>query len=275
MFGYIQPHKDELRFREFAEYRAYYCGLCKCMGRRFGEHARAALSYDCTFVALLLCGMAGHEAAHKCRCLYKPLERVRMAAEEDEYLRFAADMNILLYYCKLEDDWRDERRPAALAGRGIISGAAKKAREHNPGLFSAISSGIAELSTLERENTAELDAPADAFARMMRSIGECAPAEGQGNRIAFPRLLYHLGRWVYLIDAWEDRDKDREKGAYNPFLRAGADKERAAFLLNRSLEEAINAYDLLEIRAHCSLLDNIMLEGCPGRNIQALGGKDE
>lgn len=275
MFGYIQPERDELRFREYAEYRAYYCGLCRCMGERLGEIARAALSFDCTFIAIMLSGMAGRTEAKKAFCAYKPLEKGRMAAVRDEYLDFCADLNILLYHCKLQDDWQDERRAKALMGKGVMYSAAKRARENAPELYSVIAQGISEISVIERDNSDELDAAPDAFARMMKGIAECAPIVGEGNRIVFPKLLFHLGRWVYLIDAWEDRDKDVKKGAYNPFISSGADLERARFLLNCSLNEAVNAYHLLDIRAHESLLDNIMLEGCPSKNIQALGGEDE
>ncbi len=275
MFGYIQPNKDELRFREYNEYRAYYCGLCKCIGRRFGEPMKLTLSYDCAFMALLLTGLAGKEDTQKCRCGYKPLSRARMAASEDEYLRFAANMDIILAYCKLDDNWRDDRALGAAAGKAAMKGAFQKAKEQSPELYRAISEGIGELSQIERANTPELDPPADAFARMMKNIALAAPVEGAQNRLALGHMLYHLGRWVYLIDAWEDREKDKKSGSYNPFLASGAGKDRAEFILNCSLNEAINAYELLDIQAHEGLLDNIIKDGCPLKNSEVLGGKDD
>ncbi len=275
MFGYIQPNKDELRFREYNEYRAYYCGLCKCIGHEFGEPMKLALSYDCAFIALLLTGIAGVEITRKCRCAYKPLSRARMAAVEDEYIRFAADMDIILAYCKLDDNWRDDKALGAAAGKAAMKKAFQKAKERNPELYKAISAGISELSAMEQTNTPELDPPADAFARMMKNAALAAPVESPQNRLALGHTLYHLGRWVYLIDAWEDREKDAKKGCYNPFLAAGADKERAEFIINCSLNEAINAYELLDIRAHESLLDNIIKDGCPLKNSEVLGGKND
>lgn len=275
MFGYIQPNKDELRFREYNEYRAYYCGLCKCIGREFGEPVKLALSYDCAFMALILTGIAGVENTRKCRCAYKPLSRARMAAVEDDYIRFAADMDVILAYCKLDDNWRDDKKLGAAAGKAAMKSALHKARERSPELYRAISEGISELSRLEQENTPELDLPADAFARMMKNAALAAPVENPQNRLALGYMLYHLGRWVYLIDAWEDREKDKKKGSYNPFLAAGADKERAEFIINCSLNEAINAYELLDIKAHESLLDNIIKDGCPAKNREVLGGKDD
>lgn len=275
MFGYIQPNKDELRFREYNEYRAYYCGLCKCIGRQFGEPMKLTLSYDCAFIALLLTGIAGIEDARKCRCVYKPLSRARMAAVEDEYIRFAADTNIILAYCKLDDNWRDDKATGAAVGKAAMKSAIQKAREHSPALYRVIADGISELSEIERAEIPELDPPADAFARMMKNIALAAPVVSQQNRLALGHMLYHLGRWVYLIDAWEDREKDKKSGSYNPFLASGADKERAAFMLNCSLNEAINAYELLDIRAHESLLDNIIKDGCPLKNSEILGGKND
>ena len=275
MFGYIQPNKDELKFREYNEYRAYYCGLCKCIGRNFGEAMKLTLSYDCAFMALLLTGIAGVENTRKCRCAYKPLSRARMAAVEDEYIRFAADMDIILAYCKLDDNWRDDRAPGAAVGKAAMKNAFQKAKERSPELYKAISEGIAELSKLEQANTPELDPPADAFARMMKNAALSAPVESPQNRLALGHTLYHLGRWVYLIDAWEDREKDAKNGSYNPFIASDADKERAEFIINCSLNEAINAYELLDIRAHESLLDNIIKYGCPLKNSEVLGGKDD
>ena len=88
MYGYIRPNQDELRIREYTEHRAYYCGLCKCLSAEYGEIARSVLSYDCTFIALLLSGLAGTDDVQKRRCVYKPLSKPRLAAAADDMLRF-------------------------------------------------------------------------------------------------------------------------------------------------------------------------------------------
>lgn len=271
MYGYIQPNQDELKIREYAEYRAYYCGLCKCLGEEYGEIARNVLSYDCTFIALLLSGLAGTDNVQKRRCVYKPLSKPRLTAVADDMLRFAADMDVLLAYYKLDDDWRDDKNPTAACARLALRNAMKKAANRQPEMDRAISCGLKELEELEKANCPELDAPADAFARMMKTAGLSMPIENRGDRIALSHTLYHLGRWVYIIDAWDDREKDKKKGSYNPFISSGADKSRAEFLLNCSLNEAIKAYQLLNITSHKGLLDNIILDGCPAKNRKVLG----
>ncbi len=273
MFGYIGPFQDELKVREEREYKGWYCGLCRTLGRKYGPAGRLALSYDCTFVALLLSGIEGGGALQPGRCPYKPLPK-RMIAAPCEALDFAADLDLLLAWHKLADDWRDERKISASAGRLALAPAAKKARRQRPALAAAIEAGMRELTALERQGCRDLDGAADAFARMMRQVGEQAGLAGRQGKV-LPHVLYHLGRWVYLMDAWADRGKDKKSGAYNPFLAAAAGKERARFLLDLSLNEAVGAFELLEPEAHRGLLNNILYEGCGARMAKILEGEDE
>lgn len=273
MFGYIAPCRPELRIREEKEYKAWYCGLCRELGHSYGQTARLGLSYDCAFVALLLSGASGLGEWDMARCPYKPAPK-RPMASPCWPMAFGADLNILLSWYKMQDDWKDERKPLSGLGRLAWRGYARRAEQRAPELAQAVAAGIRELTALEKENCKELDAPADAFARLMRAVGEAAPLTGSTGRV-LPHVLYHLGRWVYLIDAWDDRDKDREKGAFNPFLASGAGRERAEFLLHLSLHEATNAYELLGIDLHKGLLDNIIYVGCLGNTRRILEGQDE
>ena len=54
MYGYIVMNKPELKIREYERYRAYYCGLCKSLKSDAGMRGQISLSYDMTFLALLL-----------------------------------------------------------------------------------------------------------------------------------------------------------------------------------------------------------------------------
>ena len=53
MFGYVKAYKPELKVRDYEQYKAVYCSLCKTLGREYGLFARLTLSYDFTFAALL------------------------------------------------------------------------------------------------------------------------------------------------------------------------------------------------------------------------------
>ena len=276
MFGYIGPEKGELKVRELGEYQAYYCGLCRAIGRRCGQTARLTLSYDCAFIALLVDAFSPCGGCEKRRCAYKPFKKGQMMAKPSAGLDFAADMNVLLSWYKLCDDWADEKQLLHAAGAGALRGAKKRAARDNPALCGAIENGIAALSKLERENAAEPDAPADAFGGMVRECMRCAPVGDRENK-ALLSLGYSLGKWIYLMDAWDDRKKDEKSGAYNPFLACGADAARAGFLLHCTLHEAIRAFDLLDLASRRGVLENIIYEGCVHRTQTLLngGGKHE
>ena len=54
MFGYIYVNKGELKIREFEQYRAHYCGLCRRLYDSHGLTGRLTLNYDMTFLKILL-----------------------------------------------------------------------------------------------------------------------------------------------------------------------------------------------------------------------------
>lgn len=265
LFGYVTPLRCELKVREWEEYQAYHCGLCRAIQARYGQLPRLALNYDCQFLALLLAGINGPPSARLRRCGYKPLGRKRAMAVPDGSLNFAADVNVLLFYHKCRDDWQDERRLRGLLGSAALARAYRKARRNAPGADDAIRTGLAALAAAEQANSPRLDEAADLFATSMRGVLQAAPIQDPGQRCAAGELCAHIGRWVYWMDAWEDRDRDRTRGTYNAFLAAQAEEERAKILLRAALNEAQKAFDLLDLTCNGPLLGNIVTLGLEHR----------
>lgn len=274
MFGYVSPYKCELKVCELTQYQAWYCGLCKVLQKQYGQIPRLVLDYDCTFLALLLAGVEGEpppcEAA---RCGYRPLQKKRLTAPKSDALAYAADCNVLLYYYKLRDDWQDEKKLSALVGSAVLHFAFKKAKAGREELAGHIEAGIGALSAMEKAGEIPLDQTADAFGNVLRAIMSDYPYLEAGQRAILSWLGYHMGRWIYLADAWQDRQADQKTGACNPFLAAKADKERASFLLYAALAEMEKAFDLLEIHANKGLLENIVYQGCRERTKRILEGE--
>lgn len=178
-------------------------------------------------------------------------------------VEYAADVNVLLAWHAARDHWRDERRLSGLVLSALLHGAKKKAERLRPELAGEVGGCMARLGGIERARTAGTDEPSDAFGSLMRAVIACAPGLNEREREAAGWMFYNLGRWIYLIDAWEDRRKDGKSGAYNPFMLSGAGEEQAAFLLNVSLTEAEKGYDLLDIaEPGRGLIDNIVYLGC-------------
>ncbi len=273
MFGYVTPDKPELKVRELAQYQAWYCGLCKSLRQTYGQIPRLALDYDCTFLALLLAGVSGEEfACAPERCGYKPFKKKAPVIGPCEALSYAADINVLLYYYKLADDFQDEKSILAFAGHTSLGPAAKKAAKRRPEAAQTIASGIAQLSELEQRKESSIDIAADAFANILKHVALGYDKLTEKQKAVLSWLAYHMGRWIYLIDAWEDRKKDEKAGSYNPFLIANANEERASFLLYASLHEMENACDLLDLKSNQGLIENIIYQGCRLQTKRVLEG---
>ena len=274
MFGYIRTYTPELKVREHECYRAVYCGLCREMGRCTGCTSRLTLSYDFVFLALLRLCVTGEKPTFRGRrCAVHPLKK-RPMMESCDALSHCARCAAILNYHKVLDDRADERgikRMRAMLLRPILSGGRRRAMRVYGELDASITAHLERLSALERERTDSADLPANVFGELVRDF--CSYAlEGAQAKIA-AELGYHTGRWIYLIDALDDREADAAHGSYNPFvLLYGAgelNEEQRQTLSAHLIEELMGverALDLIDGGAFpegAAILRNILYLGMP------------
>lgn len=266
MFGYVRPLREELKCREFDLYRATYCGLCRCLRRRYGLLAPMLLNYDFTFLALIL--WPAEEGFTPCqgRCHANLLAKRHMCPDSPA-LETAADESVILAYWKLRDSAMDEGPAAGLPARilsWLLRPAYKRAAGLQKGFDQLTRECLDNLRQLEEERCPSLDRAADAFARILQGA---APSSGdEGRDRAIRALLYHLGRWIYLIDAQDDLEEDLRLGRYNPVAARFGPQGQAdalALTLNHSLNLAASAAQLADFGCRRGLIDNILFLGLP------------
>lgn len=277
MFGYVRAMKGVLAEEEWERYQAAYCGLCRCLGRRYGPIPPLFLNYDFTFLAMLLARDPTTPVVDCRRCMVCPW-RKRPAWREDDGLDQAADASVILTWWKLRDGAVDEGFWRGLGARflsWILWPSYRKARRLRPDFDETVKSCLAQLRRLEEENCPSLDRPADTFARILRGA---APTEGpSGRQQALGQILYHVGRWIYLIDAWDDWTEDAASGSYNPFLAKFGDqvathREEVQETLNASLGMAVSAFVWLDEGVWTPVLEHILTMGLPGMEEAVLSG---
>ncbi len=276
LFGYVSPKKGELKIREFSEYRAVYCSLCRAL-RSLGFGAKLFLNYDFVFAAMLFISLSGQTPTlYKARCNTNPLEKVRYLDGGDEALDYCAAALVVTSRYKLLDDREDERgfrRLGASSALLFTRGAYKKARAALPA-FDECLAGMAEKQrALEAQGCAEPDAACDPGAAALRTLFEAAPVPDGENKKLLGDFGYMLGRFVYLADALDDLEKDLKTGRYNPFIHkfclnrddGGATLEQAKNELRASLRAtqaaAESRYRLLSPVCFKPILDNIVYLG--------------
>ncbi len=269
MFGYIVPKECELRVREQAVYKSTYCGLCKSIRLHYGTVATLGLQYDCTFLALLLGSLAGEAGTtEKCRCLHHCQDTNRRYRLDSPSLHFSAGVNTVLAYYKCLDGVEDGESAKHKAGAVLFSRSRQKAAGDFPLLEQAAAAYFSAQKDAEQRQ-AGADEAAHPTGEFLRTLADIAPGVPKEAQVPLRWMLYHLGRWVYFMDAWEDRDKDRAVGAFNPFLNAS--REEGAFALHTALKECRNALDLLPLQRDAGLIENIITLGCNQKTEAVLG----
>ena len=149
-------------------YKALYCGLCKSIGGCCGQCARAALSYDMTFLSALLHNIMGTDVKiEKKHCVLHPIVK-RPIAGDDEITQSVACLNTLLTYYKLTDDVEDEGK--GRIARSFFKKGFKRAKKLHPELEEIVRRHMAELSALEKAGCDSVDRAADPFALMLSLI---------------------------------------------------------------------------------------------------------
>ncbi len=281
MFGYIKACKSEMKIKEYETYRAVYCSLCREMGKRYGLITRLSLSYDLTFLALLSVGLSTADAEFKKgRCVCNPLKKCKFCNVGNSY-RLPAAASVMMVYYKAADDCDDEKGFLRLRGlllKWLYSSANKKAARDYPQIAKLCTDYMSAQRNTEAQKIAEPDLAADPTAQFLSSLFALLSGDISQKRV-LERLGYCLGRWLYLIDALDDREKDSKKGAYNPFiLMESEDIEATNERIMRSIifseSEAQAAFELLEPFRMKSVTSNILYLGLK-QSRENLGAKSK
>ncbi|MDL2287792.1 DUF5685 family protein [Oscillospiraceae bacterium OttesenSCG-928-F05] len=274
MFGYVRPLVGELKVSEFERFKSAYCGLCYALGRRHGFFSRFLLNYDLTFLAAVLEGGAPPKTAMR-RCPANPLVKKCALCAGDGLLR-AADVTVILAWWKFDDEVRDSGFWRGLPARFLrffFRRALRKASSALPEFAGAVSEAMERLAALEAAETDSVDMPADTFAGILAAAAGPEGGGAGGERRALQSLFYHVGRFIYIVDACDDYPEDVRTGSYNPLkLRYAltesqipeAVKKELAVTLSHSLHAAGTAADLVNFSPEWRpVIENILSYGLP------------
>ncbi len=260
MFGYVVAHKPELKMREFNKYKAYYCGLCKVLRENYGLLGQITLTYDMTFLVILLTSLYESESkVEERRCVVHPMKKQKMLF--NEISRYAADMNIVLTYHKLMDDWKDERSKKSLIGLRALRKTYLELEAKYPGKCLMIRKCMKLLAQCEERGEENIDITARYFGELM---GELFVYKHDVWEKSLRRMGFYLGKFIYIMDAYDDVEKDMEQGNYNALLRLYDQPDfddRCKDMMNYILAECTSWFERLPCVEDAEILRNILYAG--------------
>lgn len=271
MLGYVKAYKPNLKMSEYELYRGIYCSLCKNLGRRYSPLAQLFLSFDFTLAVLITLSISDKKCRFlHSRCPYNPAKKCLKCADTS-LLDSCADAVIITVYYKLLDNLHDKGIKDKILAALVLPFVAlmhKKAKRLSPETDSITKTAIEKQSNAEKNN-AVIDEVAEPSARALADIFSLG-LDGD-EKLIVSTLGYMVGRFVYILDAVDDLEKDVKSGNFNPFAREISDfsnplqkqsfAEKAQQMLNLTQGEAVAAFDLLETKRFGSIISNIIYEG--------------
>lgn len=262
MFGYININRNQLTEESKEAYQAYYCGLCQKLRNNFGAKGQMLLNYDMTFLIVLLTGLYELESQkQEFTCPMHPTRK--QTAWLNEATGYAADMNLLLGYHNLEDDWKDDKSYTKKALAKILEKDYVNVREKYKRQAEAVETYMEKLKAAEEDKEQNLDVTAGLTGEMMGEIFDWKRDEWSEELHC---LSFYMGKFINLMDAYEDMEKDKKKKQYNP-LRLMADQCQGDFetfcklMLTSMMSECARSFERLPILTHADILRNVLYSG--------------
>lgn len=260
MFGYIIINKSELKFKEYDIYHSYYCGMCQSLKKQCGYKGQLSLNYDLTFLAILLSGLYEPETLNKLsRCPIHPFHQYEKLS--NECIDYAAKMSLILSYLKCQDDWLDERKWMRHGYQYGLHQTYVRIKKEYPLKIEKIENCLNDIHHLELENCQNIDQISQCFGIVMAEI--CCYKDDEWKDELY-QFGFYLGQFIYLMDAYDDIEKDIKNHTYNPFIHM---KDQANFeeycygLLELMIARASEIFEYLPIVDNVEIMRNILYSG--------------
>lgn len=254
MFGYVVLSQGATK-EEKKTYREFYCGLCRVLKDKFGSAGQLCLSYDMTFLSLLLSDIEDSPITRRDeRCMVHPLKK--RTSVTTEVMDCTSDMQILISYCNLIDDVSDEDKGKSLLEK--IKPFIPEIEKKYPRQVEAAKTCMALLHEEEKNGNKDLDKNALITGNF---IGEVFVRDDSNFFAPGLRSVgIELGKFIYIIDAAEDRKSDKRKGLYNPIPEGMTEKEIKDKLLDAA-SLAASSFEKLPLDDYVSVMSNILYSG--------------
>lgn len=260
MFGYILANKSALTEEQLTRYRGCYCGLCRALGEKYGLPGRMTLNFDMTFLVMLLSSMyEPKEYSGSEKCVVHPFKE--QPWWRSIFTEYAADMNIALAYHNCLDDWRDDKSLAAASEARLLKKGYAEVREKWPRQCLAIEKCMETLSDLESGAPAGPDAAANCFGELMGELFACRDDSWADK---FRIFGCALGKFIYMMDACVDLERDKKRGTYNPLVGMGGGElteEGKKDILKMLIGDCAAEFEKLPLVQDVDIMRNILYSG--------------
>lgn len=220
MQGYLKPNFKEMPLELKKEYKAFYCGLCKALKKQCGYIGIASLSYEITSLVILLSGLQGcRKKVFHGSCCISPFVPVSYVDYFSDELVCAANLSFLIACYEVKDNVHDI---GGFRWRTIDKLLNKKIDRPVNALnedFLQIRNAVYEYYATEHKKSVTYQEVVEASGVLVENLAfplikncDCDVLDN------LKELVNLLGKWIYLLDAYDDLASDIKNGNFNPLL---------------------------------------------------------
>lgn len=282
MFGYIYPFKLDLKIKHYIMFKSYYCSLCHQIKKNYGNIPRISINFDITFISILLDSFSTIKpTVTKKFCIIHPVEK-KLIMQNNQSINYASHINLILTHNKIIDDINDENNLFSKIILPITNTYIQKMPKEFDTIKEIINENLNNLKKLEKdEKIYSIDEYAHPFSNLTKQIvifyGKLHNFD-ENTLHHLETLGYNLGKWIYIIDAFDDIDKDVVKKSFNPILSSENQtlltesniikfkreiKEKYSSLLTYINFKCLDSFNKLSITKNYELIENILQMGMP------------
>lgn len=273
MFGFVVINEADLSDAEKERYQQVYCGVCRALHSQYGQRARLALNHDMCFMALMLMSLyEPDEDTGQANCLVHPIEKRPFTS--NVYVDYAAAMTVILAYYKSLDNWSDDRSHASWLYAQSIESAYRQVQSEYPRQCEAVERELAAIDAIQDDDSGDEGNPDKAAHHFGLALAEFLVKDEDLWSVQLRTFGYHLGRFIYMMDAAVDQEEDEKKGSYNPFASRKFNEEELRMLLSDYMAQACDVFERLPLVQDDHVLRSVIYAGVWQR-FNALFAKNE
>lgn len=270
MFGYVLPNVANLRIYENEIYKAAYCGLCKQIKKNFGFFSRLNLSYDMVFFSIFCISYSNEKIEFEKKfCKLHPFKK-RVCIKNCSSLKKAAFVGTILFYYKVKDNFLDCNGFKKFFSWVLLKFFKRKfetAAKAEKEVAKIVSSFVKNQAKVEKKQHMSLDFYCHPTANCLGQIFKQLFKKPEDGKLLY-RIGYMLGKFIYLMDALDDIEKDFKNKNFNPIAASCENFKltETAFLnttqlINFSIAQLAEAFEKLKIKNNYYIIQNVIYLG--------------
>ena len=262
MFGYVNANKSTMTKEEIDTYKSYYCGLCQQLKKDAGIKGQLLLNYDCTFLALLLSGLYELDPnEYQFTCGLHPTKKKTVC--QNEALEYASAMDVILSYHNLMDDYNDNKTSKKKALAKTIAPFYEEMAKRYPRQAKAVEELMRLTAEAEARKETNIDILSGYTGEMLAELFDWKE-DIWSNELR--NMGYHLGKFIYMMDDYDDLEDDIKKGNFNPLIEVmekcpDGYETYCESALSTMMAECAKSFERLPILMNANIMRNILYSG--------------